>query len=81
MPIKCGIVPVMPYELNCSILVRRTDFLCGNHTDLINAIKTKLGPLGNEVLFIPVRRPMDSLEKNVKQIPLLGMEPKTFYCR
>jgi len=37
--------------------IGRTDFPRGNHADLINAITTKLWPLGNEVTFIPGHGP------------------------
>ena len=33
--------------------IGRTDFPRGNHDDLINAIKTKLYPLGDDVTFLP----------------------------
>ena len=33
--------------------IGRTDFPRGNHDDLINAITTKLWPLGDDVRFVP----------------------------
>jgi glyoxylase-like metal-dependent hydrolase (beta-lactamase superfamily II) len=33
--------------------VGRTDFPYGNHAALIGAIKTKLYPLGDDVVFLP----------------------------
>lgn len=37
--------------------IGRTDFPGGNHADLINAIKTKLLPLGDDVTFTPGHGP------------------------
>lgn len=41
--------------------IGRTDFPRGNHTDLINAIRTRVFPLGDEVRFIPGHGPMSTL--------------------
>jgi glyoxylase-like metal-dependent hydrolase (beta-lactamase superfamily II) len=38
--------------------IGRTDFPRGNHQDLINAITTKLWPLGDDVAFVPGHGPM-----------------------
>jgi glyoxylase-like metal-dependent hydrolase (beta-lactamase superfamily II) len=40
--------------------IGRTDFPRGNHQDLINAITTKLWPLGNETAFVPGHGPMST---------------------
>lgn len=40
--------------------VGRTDFPRGNHADLLNSIRTKLFPLGDNVRFIPGHGPMSS---------------------
>jgi glyoxylase-like metal-dependent hydrolase (beta-lactamase superfamily II) len=40
--------------------IGRTDFPMSNHDDLIEAIKTKLWPLGNDTVFIPGHGPMSS---------------------
>jgi glyoxylase-like metal-dependent hydrolase (beta-lactamase superfamily II) len=37
--------------------IGRTDFPRGNHADLINAITTKLWPLGDDITFIPGHGP------------------------
>nr|MCU0729088.1 MBL fold metallo-hydrolase [Sphingopyxis sp.] len=37
--------------------IGRTDFPMGNHADLINAITTRLWPLGGDTLFIPGHGP------------------------
>lgn len=37
--------------------IGRTDFPRGNHADLLNSIKTKLLPLGDEIEFIPGHGP------------------------
>ncbi len=41
--------------------IGRTDFPRGNHADLINAIRTRVFPLGDEVRFIPGHGPMSTL--------------------
>jgi len=40
--------------------IGRTDFPLGNHQDLINAIRTKLWPLGDDVAFVPGHGPMSN---------------------
>lgn len=40
--------------------IGRTDFPRGNYTDLVNSIRTKLWPLGDDVKFIPGHGPMSS---------------------
>jgi glyoxylase-like metal-dependent hydrolase (beta-lactamase superfamily II) len=40
--------------------IGRTDFARGNHSDLVNAIRTKLWPLGDDVKFIPGHGPMST---------------------
>ena len=40
--------------------IGRTDFPMGNHADLIEAITTKLWPLGDDVRFVPGHGPMSS---------------------
>ncbi|GKX62558.1 MBL fold metallo-hydrolase [Pragia fontium] len=40
--------------------IGRTDFPRGNYTDLINSIREKLWPLGNDVQFIPGHGPMST---------------------
>ncbi|MEM8799736.1 MAG: MBL fold metallo-hydrolase [Pseudomonadota bacterium] len=40
--------------------IGRTDFPRGNHGDLLNAIQTKLWPLGNNVAFVPGHGPMST---------------------
>ena len=37
--------------------IGRTDFPMGNHADLINAITTRLWPLGGETIFVPGHGP------------------------
>lgn len=41
--------------------IGRTDFPRGNHADLINAIRTRVFPLGDDVRFIPGHGPMSTL--------------------
>lgn len=40
--------------------IGRTDFPMGNHSDLINAITTRLWPLGGETAFVPGHGPMST---------------------
>ena len=40
--------------------IGRTDFPQGDHPTLVNSIKTKLWPLGNEVTFIPGHGPLST---------------------
>lgn len=40
--------------------IGRTDFPKGNYTDLVNSIRTKLWPLGDDVKFIPGHGPMST---------------------
>ncbi|WP_305415733.1 MBL fold metallo-hydrolase [Photobacterium leiognathi] len=40
--------------------IGRTDFPLGDHPTLINAIKTKLWPLGNDVTFVPGHGPLST---------------------
>jgi len=51
--------------------IGRTDFPKGNHDDLINAIKTKLFPLGNDVVFIPGHGPVSTIGDEKKTNPFL----------
>ena len=40
--------------------IGRSDFPRGNHAELINSIKHKLWPLGNDVAFVPGHGPMST---------------------
>lgn len=51
--------------------IGRTDFPKGNHNDLINAIKTKLFPLGDDVVFIPGHGPLSSIGDEKRSNPFL----------
>lgn len=52
--------------------IGRTDFPRGNHHDLINAIRVKLFPLGNDVKFIPGHGPMSTFGEERKSNPYVG---------
>lgn len=52
--------------------IGRTDFPRGNHADLINAIKTKLWPLGDDVQFVPGHGPMSTFGKERQTNPYVG---------
>lgn len=51
--------------------IGRTDFPKGNHADLINAIKTKLFPLGDDVIFLPGHGQPSSFGEERKSNPFL----------
>lgn len=51
--------------------IGRTDFPKGNHADLINAIKTKLFRLGDDVVFIPGHGPLSTIGEERKNNPFL----------
>jgi len=51
--------------------VGRTDFPQGSHTDLIDAIKNKLLPLGDDVTFLPGHGPSSTLGKERISNPFL----------
>jgi glyoxylase-like metal-dependent hydrolase (beta-lactamase superfamily II) len=52
--------------------IGRTDFPRGNHTDLVNSIRTKLFPLGDEVRFIPGHGPMSSFGHERRTNPFVS---------
>ena len=54
--------------------VGRSDFPRGNHQDLIDSIKNKLLPLGDDMAFIPGHGPMSTLGYESKTNPFLQDE-------
>lgn len=54
--------------------IGRTDFPKGDHGTLINSIKTKLWPLGNEVRFIPGHGPESTFGQERKSNPFVADE-------
>ena len=52
--------------------IGRTDFPRGNHADLINAIRGKLWPLGDDVSFIPGHGPMSTFCEERRYNPFVG---------
>jgi glyoxylase-like metal-dependent hydrolase (beta-lactamase superfamily II) len=52
--------------------IGRTDFPRGNHADLINAITTKLWPLGDDVRFVPGHGPMSSFGQERRTNPFVA---------
>jgi hydroxyacylglutathione hydrolase len=54
--------------------IGRTDFPRGNHADLIEAITTKLWPLGNDVRFVPGHGPMSSFGQERLTNPFVADE-------
>ncbi|HEY3947563.1 MBL fold metallo-hydrolase [Phenylobacterium sp.] len=54
--------------------IGRTDFPRGNHAQLIEAITTKLWPLGNDVRFVPGHGPMSSFGQERATNPFVADE-------
>jgi glyoxylase-like metal-dependent hydrolase (beta-lactamase superfamily II) len=52
--------------------IGRTDFPYGNHDALIEAIKTKLFPLGDDVAFICGHGPMSTIGEERKTNPFVA---------
>ena len=52
--------------------VGRTDFPDGDHAALIGAIKTKLLPLGDEVVFLCGHGPMSSIGEERETNPFIA---------
>lgn len=52
--------------------IGRTDFPRGNHADLVNSIRQKLWPLGNDVAFIPGHGPMSDFGEERESNPYVG---------
>jgi glyoxylase-like metal-dependent hydrolase (beta-lactamase superfamily II) len=52
--------------------IGRTDFPRGNYEDLIDAIRNKLFPLGDDVAFIPGHGPMSTLGFERRNNPFVG---------
>jgi hydroxyacylglutathione hydrolase len=52
--------------------IGRTDFPRGDHQTLIDAIRNKLWPLGNDVSFIPGHGPMSTFGEERQHNPFVG---------
>lgn len=52
--------------------IGRTDFPRGNHEDLIQSIKSKLWPLGNDVTFVPGHGPTSTFGDERRSNPFVG---------
>ena len=52
--------------------IGRTDFPRGNHDDLLNAITTKLWPLGDHVRFVPGHGPMSTFGEERRSNPFVA---------
>lgn len=55
--------------------VGRSDFPRGDHQQLINSIRTKLLPLGDDITFIPGHGPMSTLGHERQTNPFIREEP------
>lgn len=54
--------------------IGRTDFPRGNHADLLNAIVTKLWPLGDDVTFVPGHGPSSTFGQERRDNPFVSDE-------
>ncbi|WP_087018780.1 MBL fold metallo-hydrolase [Thaumasiovibrio subtropicus] len=54
--------------------IGRTDFPKGNHQDLMDSIKLKLWPLGNDVTFVPGHGPISTFGKERVSNPFVADE-------
>ena len=52
--------------------IGRTDFPRGNHRDLLDSIRNRLFPLGDQVQFIPGHGPMSSFGAERRDNPFVG---------
>jgi len=52
--------------------IGRTDFPMGNHQDLIDAITTRLWPLGGETAFVPGHGPMSTFAQERRSNPFVA---------
>ncbi|RYY47734.1 MAG: MBL fold metallo-hydrolase [Sphingomonadales bacterium] len=52
--------------------IGRTDFPLGNHQDLIDAIVTRLWPLGDETVFVPGHGPLSKFGHERRTNPFVG---------
>lgn len=52
--------------------IGRTDFPQGNHQELLDSIRTKLWPLGDETRFIPGHGPMSTFGQERRSNPYVG---------
>ena len=49
--------------------IGRTDFPQGNHEDLINSIRERLWPMGNDTVFIPGHGPESTFGRERRSNP------------
>ena len=52
--------------------IGRTDFPMGNHQDLIDAITTRLWPLGDDTAFVPGHGPMSTFGQERRNNPFVA---------
>jgi len=52
--------------------IGRTDFIMGNHEDLIHSIRETLFPLGENVTFVPGHGPTSTFGEERKNNPYVG---------
>ena len=76
---RVTIVPVTPFQQNCSLIVvlfngsiGRTDFPRGDHATLIRSITEQLWPLGDEVTFVPGHGPYSTFGEERRTNPFVA---------
>jgi glyoxylase-like metal-dependent hydrolase (beta-lactamase superfamily II) len=52
--------------------IGRTDFPKGNHQQLIDSIREKLFPLGDDISFVPGHGPMSTFGEERRSNPFVG---------
>jgi len=52
--------------------IGRTDFPLGNHQDLIDSIKNRLWPLGDDTTFVPGHGPLSTIGEERKSNPFVN---------
>jgi hydroxyacylglutathione hydrolase len=67
-PSKLGLVGDVLFQGS----IGRTDFPMSSHQDLLDAIVTKLWPLGDDTAFIPGHGPMSSFGRERRSNPFVG---------
>ena len=60
--------------------IGRTDLPGGDHDALINAIRTKLFPLGDDIAFICGHGPMSTIGQERRTNPFVGENARSFYA-
>lgn len=68
---KALIIPVTPFQQNCSV-IGRSDFPRGDHETLVKSIREKLFPLGDDVRFVPGHGPLSTFGQERQTNPFVA---------